>query len=733
LQILLGAAVTWITAWCLGKSLLHVLRLRLYRFEEDLFAFLTGSAILSMLVCTLCSIHLARRGVFTMICLACVTVAFWRGWLVPARERLPRPPGVWPWLFAVPFTVYTCLYFFNALAPQIDPGPTGYHLGNVVRWWVDRGFSPDFVPHGGSAFANLPQGLEMLFLFAFPFGKHSAAVLVEFTFWLALPLLMLCYGRRFGMVRPMVLGAVFVYLSPAGGLLGTSASNDAALACVMFGSFYMLELWDAGDDHRLLGLAGFLAGFGFAISYAGGLGLAGLVAFAGWRVFRERRSAARPLIILACAAAISIAPWMVKNWLSAGNPFSPFLNRWFPNASVHVSAEAGYATTLGFASTIPGIREAVLAWSLQGTTLQGVFGPWLLLTPLSILAARWKHGRRLLLAAAVLGVAAIVGKAFALVLPFAVFAAPAIGLAVENTPGMIPLLVILQCFVSWPQAVEAYTDKHARRFTDIPVVAALRKMPEEQFLLSHLDGYAAARAIEKTIPSGAKVLALWPVPQAHTTRLIFDRSESATGELAWQSILTAFQSITHPLSEIRFRFRRQSLRKLRVVATESGDQLWTVHEMRVYSDGTEIARRPEWRISAAPNAQDAPRAFDNSEVTAWSPWEVPRPNMYLEEDFDSSVEVDQVLVLGNHAPRLRIDGLDDRQAWRALNSTPEVEAHLAPPGQRRSAADDLKTLGFGYLVVRDDEGVGRDMLRYPSYWGLTRLEEIGDLCVFRLD
>ena len=98
------------------------------------------------------------------------------------------------------------------------------------------------MPQTSSMYANLPQGMEMLFLFAFSFGKHSAATLVHFAFLCALPWMMLSYGRRFGMVRPFVLGAMLVFLSPVVGATGTSASNDAALACTLFGLFYIAGL-----------------------------------------------------------------------------------------------------------------------------------------------------------------------------------------------------------------------------------------------------------------------------------------------------------------------------------------------------------------------------------------------------------------------------------------------------------------------------------------------------------
>ena len=82
----------------------------------------------------------------------------------------------------------------NALAPEISPDGSGYHLGNVARMWRNHGFVWDY----HSMYSYFSQGIEMLFLVAFSFGRHSSAALVHFAFLCTLPLLMVCWGRRFG-------------------------------------------------------------------------------------------------------------------------------------------------------------------------------------------------------------------------------------------------------------------------------------------------------------------------------------------------------------------------------------------------------------------------------------------------------------------------------------------------------------------------------------------------------
>jgi hypothetical protein len=141
-------------------------------------------------------------------------------------------------------------------------------------------------------------------------------------------------------------------------------------------------------------------------------------------------------------------------------------------------------------------------------------------------------------------------------------------------------------------------------------------------------------------------------------------------------------------------------------------------------------------VSARPNPFEAARAFDNSEVTAWSPWQAVEPGMYLKEDFDAATPVDQLLVLGGvdqGSAKLRADGLGADGQWRTLATNPEMSIHLSPPGLRQAAVEDLKSLGFDYIVIGSREDPGRDILRYPSFWRMTLLRDTGDACVFRLN
>src|SRR5262249_31910780 len=152
-----------------------------------------GSGVLSFLVMLLCLAQQARRAWFQWGGLVVIAAAAWvwrRNRIV--RRTLPAIRLDWLIPFALVFCGFFIYYFFNALAPEVSPDGSGYHLGNVSRIWRHHGFDWEF----RSMYAYLSQGAEMLYLFAFVFGKHSAAALVHFAFLCALPALMICYGRR---------------------------------------------------------------------------------------------------------------------------------------------------------------------------------------------------------------------------------------------------------------------------------------------------------------------------------------------------------------------------------------------------------------------------------------------------------------------------------------------------------------------------------------------------------
>jgi len=263
-SILFGAAFTVAVSLAAGRLLLRSLSIRLYRQEEHPLAFVTGAACLSLLTFLLCAVGAARKNIFLAAGLVLLAIAFRRGAHRPLGDSLPLIPALWKWLFRSIFTVFFVLYFFNAMAPEMSPDGVTYHLGLVSRYLRAHGFQRIST----NMYANLSQGVEMLFLFAFAFGRHSAAALTHFAFLVTLPLAMLSYARRSGFTVAGVCGAILVFVSPVVGLDGTVAYNDVATACIVFTAFYLAQIWAAEESNQaVLVPLGLVAGCGYAAKY----------------------------------------------------------------------------------------------------------------------------------------------------------------------------------------------------------------------------------------------------------------------------------------------------------------------------------------------------------------------------------------------------------------------------------------------------------------------------------
>ncbi|MEO8131606.1 MAG: glycosyltransferase family 39 protein, partial [Bryobacteraceae bacterium] len=699
--------------------------------EEDLLAFVTGAACVSTLVFFLCAAHLARKGAFTILAAAVIAAAWKTG--ATARSRLHFPPvsKTWLWAAALPVALYTWVYFFNALAPEASPDGATYHLGNVVRWWHDRGF----VRYSGSMYADLSQGLEMLFLVAFSYGRHSAATLVHFSFLIALPWLIWCYGRRFDMVQPAVVGALLIYLSPVTGRTGTAAYNDLAALYAAFALFYVLDIWLETSNDRFLYVAGVLAGFCYATKYTAAVGMVYAIAIVTWRCFRSRRNPARPLLMMCACAACIVLPWMVKNWVWFGNPFSPFLNHYFPNPHITVWFEEDYRAAMSLYGEMKSRRELPWFVTLNGAYVGGLFGPWLLLAPLALFAINSPRGRRFLLASVIFGLPALTNNTTRLLLPFAVFIAMALGIVLTRWK-LTWVALVLQTILCWPAVVGYYASPWAWRLTSIPYAAALRRIPQEKYLQEKLSGYRIARAIEQLVPQGERVLLLQPVPQAYTTRRLWNWYESAEGIAGQRAVWAGQKPGMQPNLEIKFQFPERTATGVRVIETAAAREQWSVNEMRLYRQESEVKRQPGWRISATPNHWEAFRAFDNGPISAWSTSEAIAPGMHLQVEFDHPIHLDRVSLLstpGEWRSKLAVETRDSAGKWNGVAAQAIVVDNGPPVGMRRLATDELKALGFSYVVAGLGEAPGRDMHHFAPYWSISCVFEGDGACLYRLE
>ena len=515
-----GAGFTVAVSLALGFLLLGCLRLRFHRIEAALFAFVAGSACLSLVVFFLCLVHRARPVEFAFLGAVAIGGAIWQARTKTRRAALPEMPAGWRALFGIVFLAFLVCYLINAQAPEVSPDGSGYHLGNVARYARNAGFAWDF----HSIYASLPQGMEMLFLVAFSFGKHSAAALVEVAFQAALPLMMVCYGRRFGYPRAAGFAGILTFACPVVGIAGSSAYVDAGVATLLFAVFYLLQVWDEDKTINLLFLSGLLCGFCYALKYTAVVALPFAMTFVWWR------QAARRVPILLFGAAILITPWVLRNWLWLGNPAAPFLNHWFPNPYWTGSMEGSYLSGLAHYPQVKSYFDIPLQLTVIGGLVPGFLGPVFLLAPIALLALRHSQGRRLLLAGAVFAIPALFNTEVRFLIPAVPFVALAMGLALANSRGMLPVLAVFHTVISWPSVLNVYCDPNAWRIRGLPVGAALRLEPESGYIAAHIGDYVLKPAIEQAVPPGGRIFSFGGRAAAYFDRDIIVGYESSLGE-----------------------------------------------------------------------------------------------------------------------------------------------------------------------------------------------------------
>ncbi len=731
LAILFGAAFTIATAISLGRLLIRRLRLTLYRDEEWTLGFVLGSACLSALMFALCALHLVYKPVLLGVCAGAIGLAAWTGALRPGKAFPPLPKWQRALLWAV-IAVFGVLYFFNAMAPEFSPDGSGYHLGVVTRYLHEHGF----LRITWHMYANLSHGMEMLFLPAFAFGRHSAAAMVHCAFLFALPALLLAWGRRFGHPLAGLCGGLLAFASPIAGVDGISAYNDVALAAVVFALFYLLQLWDQDRAPTWLIPIGLLVGFCYAIKYTAFVAVPYAAGFLIWKSARKGHPWFRPLVTVGLAAAVMMVPWMVKNWVVVRNPFSPFLNAVFPNPYITVSFEQEYSASMRTYDFIHNYWQLPLEVTVHGR-LAGLFGPLFLLAPIALLALRWHMGRQLLLAAAVFGSTYFANIGARFLIPVMPFVAGAIGMAIASVPALAAAVALAHAVLSCPAVIPRYAHPWAWRLERIPFREALRIDPEEVFLGKKMPGFKVARMVEAKTPPGSLIFSPSNVPESYCSREVLTGYYSAFTNVITEILQTPLIPERAGGDLLRFRFPAQPLRKLRVVQTASGGpDHWSVTELRIYSKGKELAREPRWRLRAYPNRWGVQLAFDNSAVTRWQSWHILFPGMFLEVDLGWPETADMVALEASrdqYKIRLRLEGQGPDGKWIPLAGEPEQSD--APPalGLRRAATEVVKANGVGYLLYFDHDFGADDIRRNRDAWGLTLVGEESGARLYRID
>lgn len=728
-SILAGFLACAVAVLACGIGTLRALRLDLNRAETLCLGYVLGFPIVSTLTFALAAFGVARKGVFMSIAVLSVVAlarcAPWVRCLPPASFRnVPLPFWI---LFAGALAGYGQLYLRQALAPTTAPDALTYHLGFVNLWNHAHGFVPL-----EDIYSAMPEGMEMLFLFAFSIGRHAAAQLVHFSLLLLLPALTTLHALRFRMGGAAGLTAgILVFAAPIVGADGTTAYNDVALAAFALGAVWFLEFWRATKRSGALIASCLLAGFCLATKYTGAPFVAltaGVVLWECRRTPRQLRS--RPVLASLALLALTCLPYVVRNAIRFQNPLAPFANSVFRNKHFHISFEQEYRQILSHPNFVTW-RElpGELVWG--GPKLFGHLGTAFLLAPVGIAGLAFPETRVVTMAALALGSPFFANKGTRFLIPML----PLLTLSMAFVIGRIPfgtvllwLIAAAHLVLSWPGI-----DKGPGwRVDPVSWDVALQRVNEEAYLTSQLNEYLFARTIDRMIPAGEPVYSFIALPQAYMTHVRLSR-ESARGETVIHLLLVN----GHPADSRHtfvFQLPAVPLRAVELRQSAKANTPWGVDEIELFSASGRIQPSPDWKVTARPFPWDARFAFDGNDATRWNSWEDLRPGMWIRADFPHELAGQKAIVFvsqGDWDAKMSLRVLTSQGKWIECDQPLTV---MAPPlDRRRAATAAIRQLGFRYLVFSARDFAANLYYDHPEDWGLRTLHQSGDLKLLTTD
>ena len=740
--------MTVLVSFLLGMLILRLatrLASRLTRAEFFLFSYAVGAACLSLLVFLVCAAGLVYDVTFVLISVGTVA-AWWRSGRGPSGgEEFPLESGVrsWNWVLGLIGVPYGLLYLVNAMAPETAADAVGYHLGLVSRYYREHGFEAFTT----SVYGYLSQGAEMLYLFAYAFGRHSAAKLVHFSFFIAALGAMLLFGRRYGLWRAAVAGVVLYACSPVVGMDGTVAYNDCALAFYQFLMFYALAVWWGDGEHSWLWVIGVLAGFCFAVKYTGVYAPAAaslLVAAKGPGMKRGLRRAAK----VAAVAALFVAPWLIKNAVVTGNPVAPFYNDWFPNPHVTEFWERPYREQMKYYSVTPEGRQwrsqplqAALELTVRGHQLQGLAGPVFLTAPLALLAWRRRWGKPFLAAAVVAALPWWDNAGMRFLIPALVFVSLALGLLLETSSRMVTrtgaVILFFHAVSCWPAVVALWHPRLIWGIQGFPLRGALRIDPDYAYLTWNLEGYTVAQLLSKHAPVGSRVLSLVNLPEAYFAGEILVSHQGALNLDLAEELMTVVDPDRQPTRHVRLRWPTAEYSGLRIVQMRDHDSTWKLSEVSLLSEDKKILPNSRWRVSTSTYSWTAGRLFDGDPLSTWRSWKPLEAGSWVEVDFQQSLALDGAELVypwGQHFAEFQYQGRDRTGSWTEIKTKSEVARRwLDPQTLKQRALQELNRHDIRFLVTKLNAGghnkIAPALEDDAASWGL---EEVGRHQAYRV-
>ena len=557
---LAAALAVLLAAWSTGSVVARALRTPCdLPLERVVFTLAYGFAVIAC-----ASVMLAFAGVYTepvvraaiaAAAIGGIALVPWRGAAGLGWRSIRRLPGV-------PVVLIACailLAFIGALAPEIEYDALWYHLWLPQRW-LEAGSAVDIVDEYISLY---PLSWEMAYGAALALGGPGAAKLLHFA---CLPLLAAVTALLTRELFPRARGAwgaAFAVTSPIVIWEATTAYVDLALAFYACASVYALLVFSRTRVIGWLVAAAVVMGAALAIKH-----LALVIAAAAGATFmaselasgHKLRSVLRHGALFAAVAVVPPLPWYIRAYAASGNPVFPDLYAVFgaaPDERWSWHSEQGlqrFKDDFGRPRTARSL--AMLPWdaTVHASAYAGTLGPaFLALVPLAFA----RRGRRTMAVACGCGVYLAVWASpissfqmrflIPLVPVGAAYAAEAIarlqraaaerharGSGVVSAATLCLLLLNLPPLIAWQepdrQGWEGWL-RHVMRAVPIGVVAGAE--PPDDYLARHVPAYRAWQFIDRSLPSGAKVLTFFSGDQLYSRQPRVWSDAASIRSLTW--------------------------------------------------------------------------------------------------------------------------------------------------------------------------------------------------------
>jgi 4-amino-4-deoxy-L-arabinose transferase-like glycosyltransferase len=240
-----------------------------------------------------------------------------------AFERLRKlQPPAWALALVAVIAVHAFLNLVGAMAPPSMADPLRHHLASSA-YYADVGGFP-FVP---VIFWNIPGVLHVGYTVELLVASDIAPAVTHFSFSLLTAGAVFVLGRRFAGWKVGLIAATIFYSLPMTTELAAAPMVEMGAAFFAVLAVYALLTASKDADLRWILLAGLLGGLAGATKpwalLAGPAGLAVILVVQGTGVLQRPRRTAVALVAFSLAFGLVLGPWLIRNYVAAGDPLWP--------------------------------------------------------------------------------------------------------------------------------------------------------------------------------------------------------------------------------------------------------------------------------------------------------------------------------------------------------------------------------------------------------------------------